>query len=92
MAMLAYNLNAWLQLFHREPESNAETLAHTTLAMARLRFLFVAARIWTHAGRTGIHYSDHYQEQGLFGRLMDRLQGITRNANGWPPVIDAAFA
>jgi hypothetical protein len=59
--------------------------------MARLRFLFVAARIWTHAGRTGIHYSVHCQEQGLFGRLMDRLQG-TRNANGWPPVIDAAFA
>jgi hypothetical protein len=91
MAMLAYNLNAWLQLFHREPEANAETLTHTTLAMARLRFLFIAARIWTHGRRTGIHYSDHYQEQGLFGRLMNRLQRITRNANGWPPVIAAAF-
>jgi hypothetical protein len=91
MAMLAYNLNAWLQLFHREPNADVETLAHTTLAMARLRFLFIAAKIWTHAGRTGIRYSDHYPEQGLFQRLMDRLQRITRGTDRWPPVIEAAF-
>jgi hypothetical protein len=91
LAMLAYNLNVWLQLFHREPDADVGTLAHTTLAMARLRFLFIAARIWTHAGRTGIRYSDHYPEQGLFQRLMDRLQRITHGADRWPPVIEAAF-
>lgn len=92
MAMLAYNLNVWMQLFHREPEADVESLRHTTLAIARLRFLFIAAKIWTHAGRTGIRYSNHYQEQGTFDRLMDRLRKITRDTVGWPPVIDAAFA
>ena len=48
LAMLAYNLNCWLLLF-------METLRHTTLATARLRFLFVAAKIWRHAG-TGVSY------------------------------------
>jgi hypothetical protein len=91
MAMLAYNLNAWLQLFHREPDADAETLSHTTLAMARLRFLFIAAKLWHHAGRTGIHYSDHYPEQGLFQRLMDRLQRIAHDATGWRPVLEAPF-
>jgi hypothetical protein len=45
-AMLAYNRNCWLMLFHREEEAPVETLGHTTLATARLRFLFLAARIW----------------------------------------------
>jgi hypothetical protein len=39
-------------------------LKHTTLATARLRFLFLAAKIWRHAGRVGVSYSDHYTEQG----------------------------
>jgi hypothetical protein len=38
------------------------TLKHTTLATARLRFLFLAAKIWRHAGRVGVSYSDHYAE------------------------------
>ena len=46
LAMLAYNLNCWLMLFNREEEATVETLGHTTLATARLRFLFLAARIW----------------------------------------------
>ena len=53
LAMLAYNLNCWLMLFNREPQADATALRHTTLATARLRFLFVAAKIWRHAGRTG---------------------------------------
>ena len=53
LAMLAYNLNCWLLLFNREAQASVETLRHTTLATARLRFLFVAAKIWRHAGRTG---------------------------------------
>ena len=50
------------------------TLQHTTLATARLRFLFLAAKIWRHAGRVGVSYSDHYEEKGIFGRLLDRLR------------------
>ena len=57
LAMLAYNLNCWLMLFNREPEVDATELRHTTLATSRLRFLFVAAKIWRHAGRTGVSYS-----------------------------------
>ena len=78
-AMLAYNLNCWLMLFNREEEAKVETLKHTTLATARLRFLFLAAKIWRHAGRVGVSYSDHYAEQGIFRRLMDRLRAIATN-------------
>ena len=62
LTMLAYNLNCWLMLFNREEQAKVETLGHTTLATARLKFLFVAARILSHAGRVGISYSSHYAE------------------------------
>ncbi len=46
IVMLAYNLNCWLQLFNREESARVETMRHNTLATARLRFLFLAAKIW----------------------------------------------
>ena len=87
LAMLAYNLNCWLMLFNREPQADATALRHTTLATARLRFLFVAAKIWRHAGRTGVSYSDHYEEKGVFERLMDRLRRIVPRGQGYAPVM-----
>jgi len=87
LAMLAYNLNCWLMLFNREPQADATQLQHTTLATARLRFLFVAAKIWRHAGRTGVSYSDHYEEKGVFQRLMDRLRKIVPRGSGYAPVM-----
>jgi hypothetical protein len=87
LAMLAYNLNCWLMLFNREEGARSETLKHTTLATARLRFLFVAAKIWRHAGRVGVSYSDHYEEKGLFQRLMDRLRLIAPGGDGFLPVL-----
>ena len=48
LAMLAYNLNCWLM-----PQEDTTALKHTTLATSRLRFLFVEAKNWRHAGRTG---------------------------------------
>jgi hypothetical protein len=53
LAMLAYHLNCWL-LFNRDEGVKADDLEYTTMATARLRFLFVAAKIWRHAGRVGI--------------------------------------
>ena len=87
LAMLAYNLNCWLMLFNREPVADAATLRHTTLATSRLRFLFVAAKIWRHAGRTGVSYSDHYEEKGMFERLMNRLRKIAPRGSGYAPVM-----
>ena len=87
LAMLAYNLNCWLMLFQREEPCKVEELRHTTLAIARLRFLFVAAKIWRHAGRVGISYSDQYAERGLFHRLMNRLRHIVPNAGNFQPVL-----
>jgi len=87
LAMLAYNLNCWLMLFHREPQADATQLRHTTLATSRLRFLFVAAKIWRHAGRSGVSYSDHYEEKGVFERLMDRLRRIVPRGSGYAPVM-----
>src|SRR5207249_843452 len=91
LAMVAYNLNAWLMLFNREPDADAAKLKHTTLAIARLRFLFIAAKIWKHSGRTGIHYSDQYQEQGIFQRLMTRLRAITPQGATFAAVIRPAL-
>jgi hypothetical protein len=87
LAMLAYNLNCWLMLFNREPQDDSTQLRHTTLATARLRFLFVAAKIWRHAGRTGVSYSDHYEEKGVFRRLMDRLRKIVVRGSDYAPVM-----
>jgi hypothetical protein len=91
LAMLAYNLNCWLMLFNREEQAKVETLGHTTLATARLKFLFVAARIWSHAGRVGVSYSSHYAEQPLFDRLMTRLRSVAANEDRFTPVIAIAL-
>ena len=91
LAMVAYNLNAWLMLFSREPVADAAKLKHTTLAISRLRFLFIAAKIWSHGGRTGIHYSDQYQEQGLFQRLMTRLRAIKMQGAAFASVMYPAL-
>jgi hypothetical protein len=91
LAMLAYNLNCWLMLFHREEGARTESLQHTTLATARLRFLFLAAKIWRHAGRVGVSYSDHYEEKGLFQRLMDRLRAIAPGGDAFLPVLKTAL-
>jgi hypothetical protein len=91
LAMLAYNLNCWLMLFNREPQADATQLRHTTLATSRLRFLFVAAKIWRHAGRTGVSYSDHYEEKGVFERLMDRLRRIVPRGEGYAAVMVPAL-
>jgi hypothetical protein len=91
LAMLAYNLNCWLMLFNREEQATVETLGHTTLATTRLKFLFLAARIWSHAGRVGVSYSDHYPEQHLLERLMTRLRALVANEDGFAPVISGTL-
>jgi len=35
--------------------------------------------------------SDHYQEQGIFQHLMDRLRAIVGGANGFRPVVATAL-
>jgi hypothetical protein len=50
-------------------------------------FLFVAAKIWHHAGRTGVLYNDHYEEKGVLQRLMDRLRKIVPRGAGYAPVM-----
>lgn len=91
LAMLAYNLNCWLMLFNREQTATVETLGHTTLATTRLKFLFVAARIWSHAGRAGVSYSNHYAEQPVLDRLMRRLRSVAAEASRFAPVIPVAL-
>jgi hypothetical protein len=91
IAMLAYNLNCWLMLFNREDRATAEQLKHMTLATARLRFLFLAAKIWRHAGRVGVSYSDQYAERGLFQRLMERLRSIAPGPRDFQPVLAIAL-
>jgi len=87
LAMLAYNLNCWLMLFNREEQAKTTDLHHTTLATARLRFLFLAAKIVRHAGTVLVRYSDHYAEKGTMARLMDRLRAIVPSGNQFAPVL-----
>lgn len=91
LTMLAYNLNCWLMLFNREEEAKVDNFRHTTLATTRLKFLFLAARIWRHAGRVGVSYSDHYADRSVFERLMNRLRSVTTTENGLVPVIAVAL-
>jgi len=91
MVMLAYNLNCWLALFSREEKAQVETMKHTTLATSRLRFLFLAAKIWRHAGRVGVSYSDHYAEKDILERLMNRLRAIIEGPKGFAPVVASAL-
>jgi hypothetical protein len=87
LAMLAYNRNCWLLLFQREESAKVAELKHTTLAIARLRFLFLAAKVWRHAGRVGVSYRDQYAERGLFQRLMDRLRTIAPGEASFAPLL-----
>ena len=87
LAMLAYNLNCWLLLFQREEQAKVEQLRHTTLAIARLRFLFLAAKIRRHAGRVGISYSDQYAHRAVFQRLMNRLRKVAPTKGAFLPVL-----
>ena len=91
MAMLAYNLNCWLLLFQRNEEEKVEDMKHTMLATSRLRFLFIPAKIWKHAGRTGISYSENYEEQGLLNRLMERLRAVVAVGKSFAPVVPVAL-
>jgi len=91
IVMLAYNLNCWLQLFNREEGAGVGSMRHTTLATARLRFLFLGAKIWRHAGRVGVSYSDHYQDKGLFERLMGRLRAVVLGGDSLLPVLQTAL-
>ena len=50
-----------------------------------------SAKIWRHAGRTGLSYSDHYEEKELFEGLMDRLRWIVSRAEGHMPVMVPAL-
>jgi hypothetical protein len=91
LAMLAYNLNVWLMLFNREANDTPESLKNTTLSTARLRFLFIAAKVWRHSGRTGVSFSEHYEEKGLFRRLMERLRAIKPCGDSRAPVLEGAL-
>jgi hypothetical protein len=86
LAMLAYHLNCWLMLFNRDEQSTVEGLKHTTLATVRLRFVFLAAKIVRHAGAVLVRYSDHYAEQGILTRLMNRLRSIVLG-HRYAPVV-----
>ena len=91
LAMLAYNLNCWLLLLQRDEKETVETMKHTTIATARMRYLFIAAKLRSHAGRTGVSFSDQYQEQGVMNRLMSRLRAIAAPRVGIGPVIAVAL-
>jgi len=92
LVMLAYNLNCWLMLFNRDEGTTSSQMQHTTLSTARLRFLFLAAKIWKHGRRVGVRYSDHYEDKSVFQRLMDRLRNIIGEDGAFAPVLKTVWS
>ncbi len=91
MAMLAYDLNCWLMLFNREEKAacrrpEAHDLGDLPLALPVSGGQDLATR-----GRVGVSYSDHYPEQGIFQRLMERLRAIAVGEKGYVPVLAVAL-
>ncbi len=84
LAMLAYNFNRWLMLFNVE---EGEVYKRTMLSTARLKYIFLAAKIISHSGRTRICYSDHYQYKEKFHALMHRLRQVRRQGERFLPVF-----
>jgi hypothetical protein len=78
-------------LFNHDEHAKTADLRHTTLASARLRFLFLAAKIVRHAGTILVRYSDHYTQKGTMARLMDRLRAIVPSGIGFGPVLASAL-
>ncbi|MGC9159350.1 MAG: hypothetical protein ACP5FH_10200 [Terracidiphilus sp.] len=48
---------------------------------------FLAARIWRHPGRVAVSDNDHYQNQHVLQRVMERLRRIPHRADGFAPVL-----
>ena len=76
-----------LMLFVCELQSDRHPPAPTRPWRPHGQRFLVGGQIWRHAGRTGISYSDHYEEKGLFQRLMDRLRRIAPRGPGFAPVM-----
>jgi len=67
--MLAYNLNCWLMLVppgaaDRRHRTAPHDFGHSAVTLPVLGCQDLATR-----RRTGISYSDHYEEKGAFERL-----------------------
>jgi len=86
IVMLAYNLWRWMKLLaghaakeqqegRRVPESQHIQMPDHTIRIARLKMLFVAAKIMFHGNRDEVRYSMH--EQRAAG-LMDFMQYVDR--------------
>jgi hypothetical protein len=89
--MLAYNLNCWLMLFHREEQAKVSELKYNTLAIACLRSCFWRRRSGATPVASVVSYSDHYGERGLFQRPMERLRRIAPGETTFQPVLGTAL-
>ena len=84
IVMLAYNLWRWMKMLagHAErqkqqgvevPEAKRITLPDCTLRIARLKMLFVAAKIRSHGNRDEVRYSMHDQRSAGLIDFLDYL-------------------
>jgi hypothetical protein len=55
-------------------------------------FLVSKKENWRHYGRTGVSFSEHYEEQTLFSRLMERLKAIKPGGDTFAPVVEGVLA
>jgi hypothetical protein len=85
LAMLAYNLNCWLMLFHREEPAKVADLHHTTLVTTRLRFLFLAAKIVRHPAPSWCGTAITTR-MGIALLLIHQLYRVEKCARGLTPV------
>ena len=87
IAMLAYNLNCWLQLFNREEGVQSGGYATHDSGDGAVAVFIRGGQDWRHAGSSLVRYSDHYAEKGSLARLMDRLRSIAPKGGRFGPVL-----
>ena len=89
LAMLAYNLNCWLMLFNREPQADVQRAETHDAGDGAAAVSVPGGQDLAPRRPTGVSYSDHYEEKGLFHRLMSRLRNVAPRPSGFKPVIVA---
>jgi len=96
IVMLAYNLWRWMKLLaaHQERQSapaakfessGAGLIADATIRMARLKLLYIAAKVVYHGNRDRVYYSIHEDRAtGILAFLgyLDRRRAVRKP---WPP-------
>ena len=88
MVMLAYNL--WRHLQALADSDVQSKLRRHTVQVARLKMLFLAAKIVKHSDKVKVKYSQHLNFRPRLEKLFAKLDGLLRHPTIWDGCLDFA--